>query len=92
MLILVVAMVAMGWIIFSPVGLKQAFEANRQLRQVKTENESLQQENLALRKEIDRLKKNDPAYLEEIARKEHGLVKKNELIFEFKENEKGRTD
>ena len=42
----------------------------------------LEKENHDLRAEIDGLL-NDPEYLEEIARKEYGLLRKNERVFDF---------
>jgi len=49
---------------------------------VKNEATSLAEQNSALAEEIRRLKK-DPAYLEDVARDEFGLIKKNEMIFDF---------
>jgi len=51
------------------------------------ENKNLEQRNVQLRREIDRLQ-NDDAYLEELARKKYGLLKKNEMVFEFKSSQK----
>ena len=46
------------------------------------ENKEIQMHNTALRKEIKHLQTDTP-YLEELARKEHGLLKKNEFIYNF---------
>ena len=45
----------------------------------------LQQENEALRQEIERIE-GDIEYLERIAREKHGLLKKNEMLFDFDED------
>ena len=50
-------------------------------------NEELRQENQVLKEEIDKIQ-NDPEYLEEVARKKFGLIKKNELIFNFRKKRK----
>lgn len=50
-------------------------------------NAELVRENLTLYREIERLK-NDPEYLENVARKELGVVAKDELVFKPKKNGK----
>jgi len=47
----------------------------------------LEAKNKALQEEINRLE-NDPAYLEEKARKEYGMLKENEVLYIFKKKEK----
>lgn len=71
------------WITFSNHGVLRYFQLKEETRLVKEENMKLQEENQRNRQEIDNLK-NDPAFLEEIARKEFGLIKKNEIVFTFK--------
>ncbi|MBU4345597.1 MAG: septum formation initiator family protein [Desulfobacteraceae bacterium] len=43
-------------------------------------NEKLNQENLVMYREIDRLK-NDPKFVENVVRQELGVIGKNEIIF-----------
>jgi cell division protein FtsB len=50
-------------------------------------NKKLNRENLALYREIDRLK-NDPEYIENVARQELGLVGKEDIIFKVKDGNK----
>lgn len=45
-------------------------------------NEALSQENIALSREIDRLKK-DLKFVEDVARRELGMIGKNEIIVKF---------
>jgi cell division protein FtsB len=71
-----------GWLLFSPNGILALLEVKKQVAAVKAENEQLTEENRLLQQKIDRIK-NDPAYLEEIARREYKLLKKNEAVFEF---------
>jgi cell division protein FtsB len=47
-----------------------------------SEVEDLQKQNKALKDEIGKLK-NDQGYIEEVARHEYGLLKKNEIVFDF---------
>ena len=70
------------WMALSPYGLWQHSRISRQLEELKAENARLEQENQQLLREITLLR-NDPQYIEEMARREYGLLKKNELIFDF---------
>ncbi len=54
-------------------------------------NEELVKKNLALYREIERLK-NDPKYVENVARQELGVIGKDEIIFKVKKNGKGQID
>ena len=47
------------------------------------QNEELVQKNLSLYREIERLK-NDPKYVEDVARQELGVIGKDEIIFKVK--------
>jgi len=53
-------------------------------------NEELAKGNLTLYREIERLK-NDPKYLENVARKELGVVGKDELIFKLNDKRKDKN-
>jgi cell division protein FtsB len=46
-------------------------------------NDELKKENLSLYREIERLK-NDPIYVEDVARKELGVIGKDEMIIKVK--------
>lgn len=52
--------------------------------------EDLNRENLALYREIDRLK-NDLKYIENVARQELGVIGENEVIFKFNEPAKEKA-
>ena len=71
------------WVLIAPK--KSALHlimAKQELEAIQAENNRLEEENAILREEIDKLK-HDPAYLEEKARKEYGLLKKNEMLYKF---------
>jgi len=77
-----------AWMLFSPHGGWRYYQVSRDLRAIRAENEALSNANEALRQEIHRLK-NDPQYLEEVARHDFNLLRKNEMIFDFsRENRK----
>ncbi|MBU0485155.1 MAG: septum formation initiator family protein [Proteobacteria bacterium] len=83
----IVTMIVVLWIFFSPMGLLKYYQIRKELNEVQAANQELSESNEKLRAEIDKLK-NDPAFLEELARKEYGLIKKNEIIFQFTNKQK----
>ena len=64
------------------------------LRQMREQLQSLERENVALRRDAERLAqiidrlRNDPAYLERIAREERGMVRPGETVLKFPPKEK----
>lgn len=84
---MIIALILISWIAFSPKGLITYFRLTENLKTVKAENQKLEKENKELRQEIARIM-SDSAYLEEIARKKYGLIKKNEILFDFEKKEK----
>jgi len=70
------------WFFFSPWGYFKYYRITNELEDLKKANSEIELKNQTLEKEIERLK-NDPAYIEKVAREKFGLVKKNELVFDF---------
>jgi cell division protein FtsB len=70
------------WLIFSPFGLVSYLRIQKQLTAVKQEVSRMENENRMLEVKNEQLLHNQD-YLEEIARKRYGLVKENEIIFDF---------
>ncbi len=58
-----------------------------QVASLNAEKQNLLQKNIALREEIKRIK-TDVVFLEEVARGQHGLLKKDEIVFDFTPQEK----
>ena len=64
------------------------------LRQMHDQLQALEQENVTLRREAERLAqvidrlRNDPAYLERIAREERGMVRPGETVLKFPPKDK----
>ncbi|MFH1217942.1 MAG: septum formation initiator family protein [Pseudomonadota bacterium] len=72
-----------AWLTFSPNGMLAYRSVKNQMESVQAENSRLREENRLLQETLDKIK-NDPSYLEEVARSEHNFLKKNETVFEFK--------
>ncbi len=82
-MVVVLIVVALLWVLFSPrAGVFALLKSRSELKNLQQQTIALEEENVRLQKEIDRLQ-NDSEYLEEIARKNYGLVRKNELIYDF---------
>ncbi len=77
------------WVLFSPEGALKYYRIAKEEHALRAQNEALSEQNKELMKEIARLS-NDPAYIEEVARKKYGYLKKNEIIFEFSKRKKKR--
>ncbi|MFC1876953.1 septum formation initiator family protein [Thermodesulfobacteriota bacterium] len=71
------------FIMFSDSGLADLFKLKSEKDRLLQENARLKRENLTMYRMIERLK-NDPEYIESIARKELGMIKKGEVILKSK--------
>lgn len=76
-------------VFFGDNGLIELKRLQRRHAALVQENEGLSQENARMYSSIDRLK-NDPDYIENIARQELGMIRSDELIFKFKDDSKPR--
>jgi cell division protein FtsB len=65
-------------------GLLQYRALKKEVNRLQLENVRLEEENREIKTEIERLEQ-DPAYLEEVARHKHGMLKKDEMVFKFKD-------
>ncbi len=68
--------------VFGDRGLLRIYHLNKEKQEVQRRLESLKGENQKLVREVDALK-NDRRYLESIARRDFGMVRKNEIIYQF---------
>jgi cell division protein FtsB len=85
---LVVAVLLLLWVVFAPGrGYYHFRKMQREIDMLAAENSRLEARNLELSEDIRRLR-SDEAYIEEIARQKHGLLKKNETVYEFKPRSK----
>jgi len=71
------------FIMFSDNGLSDLFKLRSERERLIQENMRLKRENLTLYRTIDRLK-NDHAYIESIARRELGMIRKGAVILKPK--------
>lgn len=78
----VLAVISVVFILFSPAGFLHLCQLQREYRKLVQENSALEKQNRGLYQEIMRLR-DDPIAIEDLARKELGLVKEGELIFQF---------
>ena len=85
------AAAALLFSVFGEVGILSTWRIDRNQRQLVEENARLREDIGRLRAEVERLRTN-PAYIEEIARKELGLIgrKENVIVLERKQDEPPR--
>ena len=74
---------------FGEKGIFHLFRLQKELTRVKEKNFKLEEENQKLREGVKRLQ-SDKRYIEEIARKELGMVKEGEIIYQFDTPSKGK--
>lgn len=67
------------FIVFGENGLTDLYNLKIRKDNLTKKNEEIKQKNLSLYREIERLK-NDPSYVEDVARKELGVIGKDEMI------------
>jgi cell division protein FtsB len=82
-LVIVLLFSLLLFIMFSDSGLADLFKLRSEKDRLLQENARLKRENLTLYRTIERLK-NDPEYIESIARKELGMIKEGEVILKPK--------
>ena len=82
---------------FGDKGILHLFRLKKELARIKEVNLKIEEENGKLKEEVRRLQ-HEKRYIEEIARKELGMVKEGEIIYQFadpnrkKENAKIKKD
>ena len=80
---------------FGDKGILHLFRLQKELVRIKETSTKMEKENRNLREEVRRLQ-HEKRYIEEIARKELGMVKEGEIIYQFdlpndrKENSKDK--
>ncbi len=79
----ILVLVILGVAVWGDKGILCALRAKQQKEDLLRQVQALEAVNQELRKEIENLKDN-PRYLEGIARKELGMVKEDELIYQFR--------
>jgi len=80
----------MFFTIFGDRGLLRIYQLDQEKQDIKKRLEDLKIENEKLKREIEALK-TDRRYLESIARKDFGMVRQNETIYQFPLPAKGES-
>jgi cell division protein FtsB len=75
--------------LFGENGLADLFRLKTQKDILLKKNDELIRENLSLYREIERLK-NDPEYVENVARNELGVIGKDEVVIKVRKGKKGK--
>lgn len=89
-ILVLLAIAAAGWIFFAPgMGIYSLYSQKSRVEKLEEKKSGLEAENAHLRREIERIE-NDVEYLERLAREKHGLLKENEMVFDF--GEKNTSD
>jgi cell division protein FtsB len=82
-IVVALVLIAVLWVVFAPgSGIVTLVKKRSELHRLQKEKVQLEQQIEALQEDIDRLH-SDPAYLEDIARRKYGLLKKNEKVYDF---------
>jgi len=79
---MLLAVIAVPLLVLEPEGLPRLHGLERELDDVTTENQELRRSIERLRIEVRHLRE-DPTAVERIARSELGMVRKNEIVFQF---------
>jgi len=82
LIILAVAVVGAPALMLSQEGIPRLRTLKAEMQQVEAENAEITESIRQLRAEVERLKR-DPRAVERIARDELGLVRNNEVVFQF---------
>ena len=86
LIIIVILFAVLAIYVFTPCIIEQR-KLNKQITGLKNEIKKVRESNEKLTKEIISLK-NDPLYIEKLARKELGLIKPGEVIYKLKPDKK----
>ena len=71
------------FIVFGENGITDLYNLKIEKDNLSKKNDELKKENISFYREIERLK-NDPRYVEDVARKELGVIGKDEMIIKVK--------
>jgi cell division protein FtsB len=75
--------VILSYAVFGQNGLLHITDMEKEIAAIEAESQKLSKENERLRAEIKQLKNSDRKYIEKIAREELGMVRSDEVIFQF---------
>ena len=76
---------------FGDKGILHLLRLQREMARIKAQNVKIEEENQKLKEEVKRLQ-SEKRYIEEIARKELGMVKEGEILYQFESDGKKQED
>lgn len=83
LVLIIISLLMLGGLTFlGEKGIFNLLRLRKEVVRIKEKNSQLEVENQKLKEEIKRLR-SDKRYIEEIARKELGMVKEGEIIYQF---------
>jgi cell division protein FtsL len=83
LLLILIPLLILGTLtFFGEKGILHLLRLQKEVTQIKDRNLKLEEENQKLKEEVKRLQR-DKRYIEEIARRELGMVKEGEIIYQF---------
>ena len=83
LVLIIISLLILGSLtFFGDKGVFNLLRLRKEVVRIKEKNLQLEEENQKLKEEVKRLR-NDKRYIEEIARKELGMVKEGEIIYRF---------
>ena len=85
---MVVVILIVSWLAFGDRGFIYLHKKNKERQDYLERIQKLEAANNELKEEIDKLRGSDREYIERTAREEFDMVKKNEIIYKFTEDEK----
>ncbi|MBP1697114.1 MAG: divIC [Deltaproteobacteria bacterium] len=90
LILIVISLLILGSLtFFGEKGIFNLLRLRKEVVRIKEKNSQLEGENQRLKEEIKRLQ-SDRRYIEEIARKELGMVKEGEIIYQFEDRKADR--
>jgi len=82
LLILLFLLILGGFTFFGEKGIVHLLRLQKEVARIRERSVKLEEENEKLKEEVRRLR-SDKRYIEEIARRELGMVKEGEIIYQF---------
>ena len=90
LILMILSLLVLGGLTFlGEKGIFNLLRLRKEVARIKERNLKLEEENQKLKEEVKRLQ-SDKRYIEEIARKELGMVKEGEIIYRFDTPPKGK--
>lgn len=83
--ITLIIIIGLSYILFNEFGLVKYIRTQHEYDSLKIQLSKLKEENKNLQNEIDSLKNNVPAKIEEVAREKYNMKRENEIILDVKE-------